>query len=104
MWQISTKYIEEKCRQLFFIDEDIVYASVFMHETGHSLNIRNPGVDNLDAMYPWQPEYWKYRVYKSCMNYGHTYTFVDYSDGSRGMNDFDDWNNLDLTYFNDGRW
>ena len=103
-WQISTKYIEEKCRQLFFIDEDIVYASVFMHETGHSLNIRNPGVDNFDAMYPWQPEYWKYRPYKSCMNYGHTYTFVDYSDGSRGINDFDDWNNLDLTYFNDGRW
>ena len=33
------------------------------------------------------------------MNYGYTYILVDYSDGSRGMNDFDDWNNLDLTHF-----
>ncbi|MGC9308019.1 MAG: hypothetical protein ACP5FL_04495 [Thermoplasmatota archaeon] len=105
MWQISAKYIEQKCRQLFFIDEDIIYASVFMHETGHSLNIRNPGVDNFDAIYPWQPEYWKYRGYRSCMNYGHTYTLVDYSDGSRGMNDFDDWGTLDLAYFNlGGHW
>ncbi len=101
MWQISARYVEEKCRQLFFVDEDIVYASVFMHETGHSLAIWNPGVDNDNAMYPWQPEYWKYRPYRSCMNYGYTYTFVDYSDGSRGMNDFDDWSDLDLTYFDD---
>ena len=103
MWQISAKYIEEKTRQLFFVDEDIVYASVYMHETGHSLAIYNPGVDNHNAMYPWQPEYWKYRPYRSCMNYGYTYTFVDYSDGSRGMNDFDDWSDLDLTYFDDYR-
>jgi len=105
MWQISARYVEQKCRQLFFVDEDIVYASVFMHETGHSLNIRNPGVDNFDAIYPWQPEYWKYRPYRSCMNYGHTYTLVDYSDGSNGMNDFDDWDTLDLTYFTlGGHW
>ena len=101
MWQISARYIEEKTRQLFFIDEDIVYASVYMHETGHSLAIWNPGVDNHNAMYPWQPEYWKYRPYRSCMNYGYTYTFVDYSDGSRGMNDFDDWSDLKLSYFDD---
>lgn len=101
MWQISAKYVEKKCRQLFSVDDDIVYASVFMHETGHSLGIWNPGVDNHDAMYPWQPEYWKYRPYESCMNYAYTYTFVDYSDGSNGMNDFDDWSTLDLTYFDD---
>ena len=37
------------------------------------------------------------------MNYGYMYGFiwdlVDYSDGSRGRNDFDDWSNLDLEYF-----
>ena len=98
-FQISSKYIEEKCRQLFFVDRSIVYASVFMHETGHSLAIWNPGVDNPDTMYPWKFDYWKYRPYKSCMNYGYTYILVDYSDGSHGMNDFDDWHDLDLTYF-----
>lgn len=98
-WQISTKYVEENCKQLFFVSEDIVYASVFMHETGHSLAIENPGVDNENTMYPWMVEYWKYRPYKSCMNYGYTYILVDYSDGSRGMNDFDDWNQLDFTAF-----
>ncbi|MBC7081437.1 MAG: hypothetical protein H5T44_04255 [Thermoplasmatales archaeon] len=101
MWQISTKYIDEKCRQLFFIDRNIVYASVFMHETGHSLAIWNPGVDNPDTMYPWKWAYWKYTPYKSCMNYRYTYILVDYSDGSHGMNDFDDWGTLSLTYFQD---
>jgi len=99
MWQISSKYIEEKCNQLFFVDPAVVYASVYMHETGHSLDIYNPGVDNPNTIYPWQSDYWKYRPYKSCMNYGYTYILVDYSDGSRGMNDFADWNDLDLTYF-----
>jgi len=99
MWQISSLYIEEKCRQLFFVDRATVYASVYMHETGHSLDIYNPGVDNPGTINPWDLEYWKYRPYKSAMNYGYTYVLVDYSDGSRGMNDFDDWNSLDLTYF-----
>lgn len=103
MWQISSKYIEEKCQQLFFVDPAVVYASVYMHETGHSLDIYNPGVDNPNTMYPWTLDYWKYRPYKSCMNYGYTYILVDYSDGSRGMNDFDDWHDLDLTYF-DSQW
>jgi hypothetical protein len=37
------------------------------------------------------------------MNYGYMYgsiwNLVDYSDGSRGKNDFDDWNNIDYSYF-----
>ena len=98
-FQISTKYIEQKCKQLFFVDRAIVYASVFMHETGHTLDIRNPGVDNPDTMYPWKLDYWKYTPYKSCMNYRYTYILVDYSDGSHGKNDFDDWGSLDFTFF-----
>ncbi|MDD5778901.1 MAG: hypothetical protein PHU95_05600, partial [Candidatus Thermoplasmatota archaeon] len=84
------------------VDPAVVYASVYMHETGHSLDIYNPGVDNPNTMYPWTLDYWKYRPYKSCMNYGYTYVLVDYSDGSRGMNDWNDWNDLDLTYFDSG--
>jgi len=33
------------------------------------------------------------------VNYGYTYILVDYSDGSHGKNDFDDWHDLDLTFF-----
>jgi hypothetical protein len=34
------------------------------------------------------------------MNYRYVYSgMIDYSDGSRGKNDFDDWNTLDLTFF-----
>jgi hypothetical protein len=101
MWQISSKYVKEKTKQLFFVDEAVVYASVYMHETGHSLDIWNPGVDNPNTYYPWQLDYWKYRPYKSCMNYGYTYILVDYSDGSHGMNDFNDWDNLRVSSFDD---
>lgn len=75
------------------------YASVYMHELGHTLDIRIPGGHDLDSYYPWQIGWWKWRPYKSCMNYGYTYTLVDYSDGSRGKNDHDDWHTLDLPAF-----
>ena len=38
------------------------------------------------------------------MNYGYMYRLVDYSDGSRGKNDFDDWDRMDLTYFQGDGW
>jgi hypothetical protein len=35
------------------------------------------------------------------MNYRYIYTdLVDYSDGSHGRNDFNDWATMDLTNFN----
>ncbi len=98
-FQISSYYLNNKSRQLFFENPAIVYASAFMHETGHTLDIWNPGVDDPDTMSPFKYDYWKYRPYKSCMNYGYTYILVDYSDGSHGKNDFDDWHDLSLTYF-----
>ena len=84
-------------RKVINIEEQraIVYASVMMHETGHVLGIFNsnsPGCDN-------GAEWYKYLNYKSCMNYHYTYFLVDYSDGSHGVNDFDDWGFIDLTRF-----
>lgn len=80
-----------------------VYAGVIMHETGHSLNIRAPGVDVQDGKWPWEINFWRYGPYKSVMNYRYTYSdMVDYSDGSHGKNDYDDWGTIDLTYFNPG--
>jgi hypothetical protein len=78
-----------------------------MHETGHTLGIFNgntPGCDDQMGKYPWQKNWWKWRPYKSVMNYGYMYQIVDYSDGSRGKNDFDDWSRLDLTFFQRQMW
>ena len=81
---------------------ELIYASAMMHETGHVLGIfydNTPGCDNQTGKFPWEKDWWVWRNYKSCMNYGWMYTIVDYSDGSRGQNDFDDWGRIDLTAF-----
>jgi hypothetical protein len=82
---------------------EFVYASALMHELGHTLGIfsgNTPGCDNQNTQNPWQYEYWKYTSYKSVMNYRYIYTeLIDYSDGSRGKNDFNDWDTIDLTFF-----
>jgi hypothetical protein len=33
------------------------------------------------------------------MNYRYTIHILDYSDGSHGKRDYDDWGNIDLTWF-----
>jgi len=101
-YQISMIGMEKKVRDPFAGRQDVVYASAYMHECGHTLGIFNgntPGCDDQNGKYPWQADWWKWLPYKSVMNYGYMYRMVDYSDGSRGKNDFDDWNRLDLTYF-----
>lgn len=80
----------------------IIYATAMMHETGHVLGIFHdnvPGCDNSNSVNPWDKEWWVWKTYRSCMNYGWMYKIVDYSDGSNGKYDFDDWNNIDLTRF-----
>lgn len=87
----------------FQTQREVVYAGVLMHELGHTLGIfhgNTPGCDNSETIDPLQYDFWKYGPYMSVMNYRYVYSgLVDYSDGSRGRNDFDDWNNLDLTFF-----
>ena len=73
-----------------------------MHEMGHNFGIKsgNPGgCDNFFAKYPWQIQFWVWRTYVSIMNYQYTYYHFDYSDGTNGWNDFDDWSEIDLSYF-----
>jgi hypothetical protein len=73
-----------------------------MHETGHILGINRentPGCDNRDTYFPWMKSWWKWRHYHSCMNYAFCCQMIDYSDGSNGKNDFDDWARIDLTLF-----
>ena len=107
-YQISSKYLEErKVKPKTAVIRSRVYASVYMHECGHTLGIFNsntPGCDDQLSKNPFQLDFYKWRNYKSCMNYRYTYRLVDYSDGTHGINDFDDWNRIDLTYFQRPRW
>ena len=79
-----------------------IYAGTMMHETGHILGIHNgntPGCDNRDTYKPRLFGWWKYGHYRSCMNYRFTPILVQYSDGSHGKNDFDDWDRINLKRF-----
>lgn len=101
-YQISMVGMEKQVRNPIAGTKDVVYASAYMHECGHTLGIfhgNTPGCDDQESKFPWQLNWWIWRPYKSVMNYGYMYQIVDYSDGSRGKNDFDDWNRLDLTFF-----
>lgn len=102
-FQIAQLGMEKKVRTPGCGSRDVVYASAYMHELGHTLGLVFLGGHHTDAYYFWQPAWWKWRPYRSVMNYGYMYGFlhdlVDFSDGSRGKNDFDDWANLDLQWF-----
>jgi len=79
----------------------IFHAGVIMHELGHTLGINRgntPGCDNKNTLI-FGIGWLKYRSYRSCMNYNYVYQIIDYSDGSRGRNDFDDWARIDLARF-----
>ncbi len=81
---------------------DYLFASAIVHEMGHNFGIKagNPyGCDVQLSKYPWQIGWWIYRNYKSIMNYHYTYELLDYSDGSHGKRDYDDWSNIDFSYF-----
>jgi hypothetical protein len=73
-----------------------------MHETGHTLGLIVDdfmGNDNRGAIEPYYLDFWLYMNYKSCMNYRYTYKILDYSNGNNGPNDFNDWDNLDFSFF-----
>jgi hypothetical protein len=80
------------------IDRAYVYGGGIMHETGHTLGLRG---DIRKTVWPWQVNYWIFANYISCMNYRYVYRgIVDYSDGSHGTHDVNDWGTIDLTRFN----
>ena len=81
---------------------DTIYASAIMHEMGHNFGIKsgNPGgCDNQFTKSPIRPGWYIWRNYKSIMNYRYTYSIMDYSDGSHGKRDFNDWAAINLSYF-----
>ena len=99
-YQISAKGMEDKFNNdIFLNNRDVIYASAYMHEMGHTFNFHPIPGHNRNSYYPWQLGFWLSRAYKSCMNYGYMYYTVDYSDGTHGFNDYDDWERMDLSYF-----
>jgi hypothetical protein len=83
-------------------DLDFLFAASFVHELGHHFGLRwgDPfGVDCNWGRYPWQFNYWFFGRYKSIMNYRYVFKILDYSDGSHGFNDHNDWGNIDLSFF-----
>ena len=77
-------------------------VSTSMHEAGHTLGLFVDdfgGIDNLESGFPFDINYWRFRNYKSCMSYRYTWDIMDYSDGTHGKVDFDDWSNLDFSFF-----
>lgn len=99
---VSSSQMERYSRLRPMIPLDFFHASVIMHEMGHNFGLRfgnPPGCDNQYTKYPWQFGWWVYRNYESTMNYRYTYEILDYSDGSHGSRDFDDWSHINLSYF-----
>jgi len=84
------------------VKREIATASLFMHELGHTLGIfwhTYHGCDNLTTTRPWYDGWKKYENYKSCMNYRYAWSLIDYSDGSHGEGDFNDWAVVDPAFF-----
>jgi len=98
---IANTLVEKKSK-IPFLSVDFVTASLIVHEIGHNFGIRfgEPfGCDNRLTNSPFKVGWYIWRNYKSIMNYRYTYTHLDYSDGSHGKRDYDDWDHIDLTYF-----
>ena len=92
----------EKWTSTLLKSNDTIYASAIMHEMGHNFGIKsgNPGgCDNQFTKSPLRPGWYIWRNYKSIMNYRYTYSIMDYSDGSHGKRDFNDWAAINLSYF-----
>jgi len=98
-FEISAKKLSDK---KLFKSRGYIIASITMHELGHNLGLvvdDHLGIDNRVAYLPFLYEVLRIKNYKSCMSYLYTYLILDYSDGTHGRNDFDDWGNLDLSFF-----
>lgn len=92
----------------------LAHGVVLMHELGHSLglvpsycegidNASHAGRNDLPPIQKWveRIDSWRYWWdYQSVMNYQKLNMYLlDYSDGSHGPLDMDDWEYIDLTFF-----
>jgi parallel beta-helix repeat protein len=98
-FQISAQLLKDNHPQY---SRQRLIAGGTLHELGHTFGLTvddHGGNDNMIATRLFTVQWWKYKNYKSCMNYQYTYIIINYSDGSHGNGDFDDWTNLDFMFF-----
>ena len=96
---ISSQWLKEE-NPLSDVGQLIVGGAV--HHLGHTLGLivdKYGGIDNIDTNNPFSLQLWKYRNYKSCMNYRYKYKVLTFSDGSNGKGDYNDWKNFELDFF-----
>jgi len=82
--------------------KDRLVIGATLHHLGHTLGLiadTYGGIDNGVVSIPLSIQWWKYHNYRSCMNYKYKYKIFTFSDGTHGYGDFDDWSNLDFTFF-----
>jgi hypothetical protein len=106
---LGTNRIKYMMNRLAFTTrkQRLALAAGVMHELGHSLGIGpwnvggNDNLSYIEGRAAKNVYLEKWGDYKSVMNYYYIwkYDIVDYSDGSHGPNDVNDWELFDLTAF-----
>jgi len=85
-----------------FTKKEKLIVGATIHHLGHTLGLVADvynGIDNTGTINPFSIQWWKYKNYKSSMNYFYKYNTFTYSDGKHGRGDFDDWSHLDFDFF-----
>jgi len=101
---ISGKWLKES-NPLKSIDNLI--GGAIVHHLGHTLGLTADtydGIDNIGSSRFFTFQWFKFRNYKSCMNYRYKYKIFTYSNGTHGRGDFDDWENLDFSFFKNSKF
>ncbi len=96
---VSTEWLKETMP--FFSRKRLIVGAT-VHHLGHTLGLiadTNNAIDNMGTTKIFNKDFFVYRNYKSCMNYRYKYLLFSYSDGSHGRGDFDEWSNLDFSFF-----
>ncbi|RLF59485.1 MAG: hypothetical protein DRN27_02515 [Thermoplasmata archaeon] len=81
---------------------NLTYACIILHELGHTMGPcmgRPLGCDNQLMRFPLSFQNILFSNYKSVMNYKYSNSLLDYSDGTHGFGDYDDWGKMDLAHF-----
>ncbi len=84
------------------IDGDKIIVGGIIHELGHTMGLLiddHGGIDNVNSIKFFTKDGWQYKNYFSCLNYRYVFLLLGFSDGSHGRGDFDDWSNLDYSFF-----
>jgi hypothetical protein len=82
----------------------MIIVGGILHQLGSSLGLlveKHQGNDNLQASIVGSIDWFIYRSYKSSMNYLYKYRILSFSDGNNGYGDFNDWENLNFSFFKD---